>query len=207
MHKEVVEAFKRFCERLRGFVEVNEVLDSVTCYLNPHNYLEPAEHAHEFAKFLRRWEPEIREDPFELKLESMNMITDGYVEHVGIKYDPEEDEFRIYAKMYSEFGERYGNRRRGVAKPSDTEEIEGLGIWLVSYGGVEWNEGIEEWRGYGEAWTTIKDLEKLPEGNVKEVMETLINKAHSMAKEAQKKLIEVPKEIKRLREIPPWKRP
>jgi len=189
MLQRVIEEFKRFCKRIGGDVEVNEYLKSASCILpETEDYTRPAIYAHEFAEFIEKWKPEIRREYIDLSVDVANKLIGGYVESSGIYYDPSEDVYELYAKMYSEFSTEHGEEREDVEPPRVRKEV--LGVPIKGKGDVEWNDATWAWMGVGEVVAKIRDLKRLSEDDIEKIMDAVVGEAGGLAEEARETMIE-----------------
>jgi len=189
MLQRVIDEFKRFCKRIGGDVEVNEYLKSASCILSEtEDYTRPAIYAHEFAEFIEKWKPEIRREYIDLSVDVANKLIGGYVESSGIYYDPSEDVYGLYAKMYSEFSTEHGEEREDVEPPRVRKEV--LGVPIKGEGDVEWNDATWAWMGVGYVETRIKDLRRISEDDIEKIMIAMVGEAEDLANEALETLIE-----------------
>jgi len=191
MLQRVIDEFKRFCKRIGGDVEVNEYLKSASCILEPYDYYDytrSAEYAHEFAEFIEKWRPELKENAIDLSIDVVEKLIGGYAESAGIVYDSYDDMYRLYANIYSEYSMEYGRERKGVEPPEIKKEV--LGVPIKGKGDVEWNRDTWVWMGVGYVETRIKDLRRISEDDIEKIMNAMVDEAEDLANEALETLIE-----------------
>jgi len=189
MLQRVIDEFKRLCKRMGGHVEVNEYAKLASCILETDSYTKPAIYAHEFAEFVEKWKPEIRREYIDLSVDVVNKLIGGYTESSGIEYDPSEDMYKLYAELYSEFSTEYGDVREDVEPPKVRGEV--AGVRYSGHGDVEWNDATWAWMGVGEVVAKIRDLKRLSEDDIEEIMDAVVGEAGGLADEALETMIEV----------------
>jgi len=100
--------FKRLCDSIRG--RLISKSDVVSCIKETDAVGNLDDYVDEFYSFVSDWKTALRK-PVEIVLE--NRLLGGWSEVSSITYDPKDDEYSIYARLYSEYG----------VEPRDVEDV------------------------------------------------------------------------------------
>jgi len=182
--------FKTLCENLVGGELVSKP-DVVSCVKETEAVGSLDDYVDAFHGFVSEWKTALRK-PVEIVLE--NRLLGGWSETSSITYDPEDDEYSIYAKLYSECG----------VEPRDVEQVKSetismeermpfpLDVAVKAEGDVDQNPATDEFVGVGEAWASmprskVRSAYAAPE--LREVARKVVDMASRIAEEAQEKLI------------------
>ena len=180
--------FRRICERVGG--RVVSKTDVVSCVKETDSIGELEGFVHEFHSFVADWR-RLLDRSVEVVYE--NRLLGGWSETASVTYDPEDDEYSVYVKLFSE----YGVEPQYVEDVRDElierrEHVPHLGVDVKAEGEVDQNPATDEFVGVAEAWAS------LPMGRVRskhvapelaELVRKAIDLADRVSSEAQEKLI------------------
>jgi len=181
----IVDDFKDTFKNVRG--EVVAEMGRITFYIDSDNYSEPAKYLPEFIEFVKKYKDTLHKFSTDVYIEVFNVLPCGYEERAGIGYISMHKGYCVYAKMYSSFSDEYSEQKS--TKPP-TIKGEFYGIKYQGEGGIEWNDVVNAYIGYGSASAFVKDLEKLPKEVVKELLNKIIDMASNLADESLETMLE-----------------
>ncbi|RLE48896.1 MAG: hypothetical protein DRJ18_00975 [Candidatus Methanomethylicota archaeon] len=181
--------FKKLCDRISGRLVHKQ--DVVSCIKETDAVGTLDDYADEFYSFVNDWKFALRK-PVEIVLESR--MLGGWSEVASVTYNPKDDEFSVYARLYSEYG----------TEPTYVEDVKDetierkerlpfpLDVEVKAEGDVDQNPATDEYVGVGEAWASlprgkIRSAHVAPE--LREVIRKVIDLAGEVAEEAHEKLI------------------
>lgn len=183
-----LEYFRKLCERIGGRVVSKS--DVVSCIKETEAIGGLEGFVDEFHSFVADWR-RLLDRPIEVVFE--NRLLGGWSEVASVTYDPEDDEYSVYVRLFSE----YGVEPQYVEDVRDElierrERIPHLGVDVKAEGDVDQNPATDEFVGVAEAWAS------LPMGSVRskhvapelaELVRKAIDLADRVSSEAQERLI------------------
>jgi len=176
-----LERFRRFCREIGGRVEEGSV---VLCVLDVPNVWDITDHLFDFYDLIRELK-KVLPKPVELTAESK--LIGGVKEEASVFFDPKDDEFTVYAKVYS-----HGTEASGVEDVRTrviVEEKEWRYNPIKGSSSVHYNYAAEAYAGCGEAYSTIKRIYTRSHRDLEELLEKTINLADELAERAEEELI------------------
>lgn len=187
-HEKAISYFKRFCEKIGG--RVVEKADVVSCIKETEAVGNLDDYIDEFHNLVNDWKSVLKK-PIELVLE--NRLLGGWSEVSSISYDPKDDEYSLYVRLYNEYGEEpsYVEDIRDETIEEE-ERIPDLDVTVKAEGEVDQNPATDEFVGVGEAWastprTKIRSLFAAPE--LVRIYRKIVDMANRIAGRAQDELI------------------
>lgn len=185
----ILAHFRRFCEKVVGGSVVSKA-DVISCVKETEAVASLDDYLDEFHSFINKWR-RFLDKPVEIVFE--NRLIGGWSEVSSVTYDPEDDEYSIYVRLYNEYGvePQYVKDVKEEAIEEE-EKIPDLDITVKAKGEVDQNPATDEFVGVGEAWTNLpRDMLKFshiaPE--LREAYRDAVDLATALARDAQVELI------------------
>lgn len=185
----ILAHFRRFCEKVVGGSVVSKA-DVISCVKETEAVASLDDYLDEFHSFINKWR-RFLDKPVEIVFE--NRLIGGWSEVSSVTYDPEDDEYSIYVRLYNEYGvePQYVKDVKEEAIEEE-EKIPDLDITVKAKGEVDQNPATDEFVGVGEAWTNLpRDMLKFshiaPE--LREAYRKAVDLAEMLANKAREELI------------------
>ncbi|RLI87226.1 MAG: hypothetical protein DRP01_02350 [Archaeoglobales archaeon] len=180
--KNALERFKRFCRDIGGRVEEDKA--TMTCILDVSDVWDITDHVYDFydlAEELKKVLPK----SIELAVESK--LIGGFKEAASIFFDPKDDEYTVYARVYGD-----GTEASAVEDVRDREireERKWKYVTIRGSGDVRYNYAAETYAGRGEAYSTIPAYRIHRHYDLEELIERVFQLADDLARRAEEDLI------------------
>lgn len=185
----ILAHFRRFCEKVVGGSVVSKA-DVISCVKETEAVASLDDYLDEFHSFINKWR-RFLDKPVEIVFE--NRLLGGWSEVSSVTYDPEDDEYSIYVRLYSEYGTEPQYVKDVKEEVIEKEKrIPHLGITVKGEGEVAQNPATDEFVGVAEAWTNLpRDMLKsshiAPE--LREAYRKAVDLAEMLANKAREELI------------------
>ena len=209
--EEALERFRRFCRekggRIKhGIIEFGtlaygteiEVVPDVTyeiCVLDATHPWAISDHLRDFHKLVQELK-NLLPKPIELVVETRRI--GGLTEAASVFYDPKEDEYSVYARLYGEGKEPVEYVKDEVVRDEEKVRIKVERKWperrfvevtIRGKGTVDYNYVTEKYVGCGEAFSNIKGSDVRAWRDLGELLKQVFHMADEMREEAEEELI------------------